>query len=205
MSEGPSPETTKQRRRLGDLAPDPEMWAALDDGARLSVILDDFYTRVFADARLAPFFVGRTKDWVAQKQYSFLMQIFTGRDVYFGDRPRNVHHWMVISDELFDYRERLMADVLRAHGLAEHLVERWMSVEEIYRKQIVKSAPIPRKVGGRPLPLEGYETTTLGIGSLCDGCQGEMAAGSEARYHVRTGHTYCATCLPPGADAPRAP
>ena len=49
-----------QRRRRGDLKPDPEMWAALDQGEKLTQILTDFYTRVFADPRLSPFFEGVT-------------------------------------------------------------------------------------------------------------------------------------------------
>jgi truncated hemoglobin YjbI len=188
-----------ERRRKSDLAPDPEMWAALDQGALLSRILDDFYTRAFADPRLAPFFEGRTKDWIAQKQFSFLQQLFTGIDCYFGDRPRNAHHWMVISDELFDYREELMEGCLRRAGLPAHLVARWRAVEERFRKQIVKDAPIPRKIRGVALPLEGYESIELTIGTLCDGCAQAVESGQVVRYHVRTGKTYCATCMPPGA------
>lgn len=187
---------TTERRRLGDLKPDPEMWAALDDGALLTRILDDFYTTVFADPRLAHFFEGRTKDWVAQKQYSFLCQIFSGAPVYFGDRPRNAHHWMVIDDALFDHREAIMEACLRRHGLPEHLVQRWMSVEEIFRKQIVKAAPVPRKVNGAALPLEGYDRIVLDSGTLCDGCGAEVGTGATLTFHVRTGKGYCTTCMP---------
>jgi len=185
-----------RRRRLGDLEPDPEMWAALEHGALLSRILDDFYTRAFADPRIAPFFEGRTKDWIAQKQYSFLCQIFTGEPVYFGDRPRNAHHWMVIDDDLFDHREELMAGCLRRHGLPEHLVARWRSVEEIFRKQIVKAAPVPKKLNGVALPLDGYEVAELSIGTLCDACGRAIDPGESASYHVRTGVTHCSRCRP---------
>lgn len=190
------------RRRRGDLAPDPEMWQALERGEKLTRILTDFYDIVFDDPRLAPFFEGRTKPWVIQKQYSFMHEIFTGEKVYFGDRPRNVHHWMVISEELFDHREAIMETCLRRHGLPEHLIARWRAVEEVFRRQIVKDAPIPRKIRGVALPLEGHDDIVLAVGSLCDGCQGEMAAGSPARYHVRTGRTYCPACLPPDATRP---
>jgi truncated hemoglobin YjbI len=178
------------------------MWAALDQGEGLSRILDDFYTRVFADARLSPFFANTKKSWVQEKQYSFLRQVFTGEKVYFGDRPRNAHHWMVISDELFDHREQLMREALERYGLAEPLIERWMTMEEIFRKQIVKKEPIPRKLRGEALPLDGYDALQLDIGTLCDGCSAEVSAGSVVRYHVRTGKTYCATCMPEDEAAP---
>lgn len=188
----------KYHNRRGKLAPDPEMWAALsrvaDDGAGLNEILDDFYSRVYADARLAHFFEGVTKQRAIEKQHSFLRSIFTGERVYFGDRPRNAHHWMVISNELFDYREALMEDCLRRWGLAEHLIKRWREVEETFRRAIVKDKPWPKKINGVELPLEGYDTLTLEFTSLCDGCEGEMNIGDTVTYHVRTGKTWCATC-----------
>jgi truncated hemoglobin YjbI len=185
-----------RRRRLSDLKPDPEMWAALDGGERLTAILQDFYERAYVDPRLSPFFEGVTRQRAIEKQYSFLRQIFTGEDVYFGDRPSNAHHWMVISEDLFDHREALMESCLRRHGLPEHLVARWGAVEEVFRKVIVKAAPRPRKIHGIELPVDGYGTVELAIGSLCDGCEGAMESGSRARYHLRTGRTYCGACLP---------
>jgi truncated hemoglobin YjbI len=185
-----------ESRRRGDLKPRPELWAALDDGKKLLDILIDFYGRVYEDPRLAHFFEGTTKQRAIEKQYSFLRDKFTGEKHYFGDRPRNAHHWMVISDELFDYREDLMEDCLRRAGLSPHLVEQWREVEEVFRPQIVKSKPFGRKVRGVELPVEGYEGLTLDAGSLCDGCETEMNVGEVVRYHVRTGRAYCAECVP---------
>ncbi len=187
---------TRYRRRAGDLAPHPEMWAALEQGAGLTRILEDFYTHVYADARLSPFFRSTTKQRAIEKQFSFLKEIFTGEECYFGDRPYNAHHWMVISDELFDYRESLMESCLRRYGLPEPLVSRFRAAEEVFRKQIVKSAPRPRKLRGVALPLEGFNEVEIAGGTLCDGCQAPIAAGERARYHVRTGETYCFTCKP---------
>jgi truncated hemoglobin YjbI len=188
--------STTHARRLGDLAPKPELWAALDGGRKLTEILTDFYDRVYADPRLAPFFEGTTKARAIEKQYSFLHDKFTGSATYFGDRPRNAHHWMVISHELFDYREALMEACLRRAGLPEHLIAQWIGTEEVFRKQIVKAEPVARKIRGVALPLDGYEPLVLSIGSLCDGCVEPMNPGDAVQYHVRTGRTYCATCLP---------
>lgn len=175
--------------------PDPEMWQALQEGALLSRILEDFYGRVFEDERLAPYFHGVTRQRAIEKQFLFLRQQFTGEKVYFGDRPRNAHHWMVISNELFDYREELMLDCLRRHGLPEPLVQRWRALEERFRSDIVKDAPWKRKMGNVELPLDGYEETVLEIGSLCDGCGSEVDAGVAVRYHVRLGTLYCPDCM----------
>lgn len=199
-----------RRRPMGDLAPDPELWTALEEGERLRRILDDFYTRAFADPRLQPFFEGLTREWVAQKQYNFLQAKFTGDKSFFGNRPRRAHHWMVISDELFDHREALMEACLREAGLPEHLIDRWLGTEEVFRKQIVKAAPVPLKINGVPLPLEGWEEITTEIGTLCDGCEAPVDAGVTVRFHVRTGKMHCPACIavadiePSASDEPAA-
>jgi truncated hemoglobin YjbI len=189
--------TTRYRRRGGDLAPDSELWSALGAEAGLRRLLEDFYARVYADPLLAPFFRFTTRSRAVDKQFSFLMEILTGTECYFGDRPYNAHHWMVISDALFEHREALMAECLRSHGVAEHLVSRFRRIDETFRKQIVKRAAKPRKLRGEALPLEGLGDVEIAMGTLCDGCHGEIAAGARARYHLRTGQTYCAACAAP--------
>jgi truncated hemoglobin YjbI len=172
------------------------MWEALERGPRLRRILEDFYSQVYADPRLSPFFAHTTREWAIDHQYAFLGEIFSGQEMYFGDRPRNAHHWMVISDELFDYREALMEACLRRHGLPEDLLREWRAVEESFRSHIVKDRPFGKKRRGVELPLDGYESIELSAGGVCDGCSGEIAIGGVARYHVRTGLTYCGRCDP---------
>jgi truncated hemoglobin YjbI len=199
--DGTSRDEERTRHRTGPLAPDPELWAALDEGRGLSAVLEDFYERVYRDERLKHFFAGVTRDWVAQKQYTFMRSILTGERVYFGHRPRNAHHWMVISDELFDYREELLASCLRDYGLPEPLVARVRAIDECFRKQIVKDQPFPRKFGGMTFQLEGVEPLEMVIGTLCDACQGEIAVGETAWVHARTGQARCCGCSAGGAEA----
>jgi len=181
-------------------APDPEMWTALGEGDLLSVILTDFYTRVFDDPVLSPYFHGVTKQRLIEKVYQFMRSIFTGEKIYFGERPRNAHNWMVISDETFDHREELMASCLRAHGLAEHLVQRWRRIEESSRGDVVKQKPWNKVMeGGVEIPLDGYGEVAIEVGTLCDGCKGEIAPGEKVRYHLRLGTTYCGGCAKPGS------
>lgn len=176
------------------IAPEPELWTALRHGDGLTEILSDFYNRVFADPRLFPFFHNVTKQRVIEKQYEFLHQLFTGNDIYFGLRPFNAHHWMVISDELFDYREELMEDCMRRYGLAEPLIWRWNAIHERFRRDIVKASPRGIVEQGVERYLERFETMLLTVGSLCDGCGQVIAEGTTIRYHVRTGQIYCPAC-----------
>lgn len=181
-------------KRTGLLAPDPEMWQALQQGQLLRSILTEFYTQVYADEALSPFFTSVTIDRIIDKQYSFLRSIFTGEKCYFGDHPKNAHHWMVISDELFDYREAMMENTIRKYDLPEHLIRRWLEIEAIFRRVIVKDKPIPRKVGNLELPLDGYSSINLEVSSICDSCNVEIPCGTLGYYHRRTGKLTCAKC-----------
>jgi len=175
--------------------PDIEIWDALEDGKKLNKILHDFYTIVYSDPRLSPFFVNITKQRSIEKVYLFLRQIFTGEKVYFGDRPRNAHHWMVISDELFDYREDIMVACLRENNMPEHLIKRWRAIEESFRPDIVKSEPWNKFFGDIEIPVEGFEELVLDSGTMCDSCQQPVEAGAHVRYHVRLGTVYCPSCM----------
>lgn len=174
--------------------PDVELWAALDNGALLTRILPDFYTRVYADPRLSPFFKNVTKQRLIEKQYSFLKRAITGELCYFGERPRNAHHWMVINDELFDYRNDLLRQTARNHGLDEKWLRRWEVIEESFRRDIVKDKAWPRVVGGVEVGLDGFSEIVLDEGSLCNSCEQVIKKGESVRYHLRTGETFCASC-----------
>jgi ferredoxin-NADP reductase/ferredoxin len=186
-------------------APDPELWAALGEGELMMTILTNFYACVFEDPLLSPYFRGVTRQRLIEKVYSFMRQLITGEKIYFGDRPRNAHHWMVIPDEIFAHREALMRWCLRRHGLPEHLVERWNRLEERYRNDIVKFQPWPRVVAGIEVPLDGFGELTIEVGTICDGCGREINRGEHVRYHRRLGSTYCCDCAALRADGGDGP
>ncbi len=180
--------------KLEAVAPDPELWQALEQGPGLRQILEDFYTRAYADPRLSPFFHNVTKRRAISKQYAFLAEVFSGEDNYFGLNPFNAHHWMIISDDLFDYREDIFEGCVRRYGLAEHLVRRWMAFQELFRREIVKSVQRGIFYDGVEHKKEGYSVETIIVATLCDGCGGEVPVGATARMHKRTGELFCENC-----------
>lgn len=169
----------EQRRRAGDVKPDPEWYRAIGGDATVKQVLEVFYERVFADPLLGRFFVRTDKPTIRGKQFGFLKRCFTGEaDAYMGQRPRNAHHGMVISDEQFDHRAGLLRQVLVEVGLAPADVDRWMAVEEVFRRQIVKDRPWPLFYRGQATYwAEEAKEERLAVDSSCDSCGGEVAAG----------------------------
>ncbi|HAZ08052.1 MAG TPA: hypothetical protein DCZ01_05910 [Elusimicrobia bacterium] len=184
----------RDAEKLAGLQPDPELWSALEHGPGLTRILVDFYQRVFADGQLAPFFHNVTRERAIQKQYEFLASLFSGERSYFGLNPFNAHHWMVISDDLFDYREAMFEQVLREHGLAEELVRRWLALHELFRAEIVKSVPRGIVSAGVEQALHSHAEECLSIDAVCDGCAREIPAGTPSRYQYRIGSLHCSAC-----------
>lgn len=173
---------------------DPELWRALDEGKKLRTILEDFYRTVYEDPRLSPFFHNVTRERAISKQYEFLADVFSGEIEFFGLKPFNAHHWMVISEELFDYRESLFEACLRKHELSETLIRRWLAFHERFRPDIVKSSPRGMFIDGIEHRHEGFSDEELDFAMVCDGCAGEMPQGSTGRLHRRTGKLFCANC-----------
>ena len=174
---------------------DIEMWNALQQGKKLKLILDDFYQQVYQDNQLSAFFKHSTQKHSSEKQYLFMRQLFSGEKCFFGDRPKNAHHWMVITDELFDYREKLLKQCLQKHNLPEHLIQRWIKLDESFRNDIVKHSPQHKVINGITFPLDGFETLKIDEGTLCDGCNQAIEKGETVRYHLRLGLTYCTKCM----------
>lgn len=192
--ESPVPAPPGDTEILAGIQADPALWEALGHGKKLRAMLEDFYTEIYQDARLSPFFHNVTKERAVSKQYEFLADLFQGTKNYFGLKPFNAHHWMVISDDLFDYREAMFERHLRAHELPEEFIRRFLYTHELFRREIVKSQARGLFVDGVEQLKEGYDDETLMIDAVCDGCFEEMLAGSCGRMHRRTGQLYCENC-----------
>ena len=174
--------------------PDPALWQALDDGLLARRVLEAFYDRVYEDEVLSPFFKGVTKDRAIDKQYSFMRQCITGEKIYMGDRPRNAHHWMIITHEVFDHRQQLMVETMRSVGLGDDIIERWTGFEEYFRPDIVKSNIWPRKVGNTLVMNHGFSSEVIAEATICDHCQREVLAGETVLLHQRRGTISCSDC-----------
>ncbi len=174
---------------------DPGLWAELQDGGdKVRRILADFYDAVYADEALAPFFERVSKEHIAGQQYTFMKRCLLGEKVYFGDRPRNAHHWMVISEALMDHRQALMERALLDNGLTPSQAERWMRLEEHFRGDIVKTSAWPKRIGALEVMFEGVGQEVMAVATLCDFCQAEIDAGTRVVVHQRRGWVSCPDC-----------
>lgn len=171
---------TKLHRRIEDAEPDPAYYREIGGDETLRRVLDAFYEKVFVDPVLAPFFARSDKETLKGKQFGFLRMRFTGeRGRYMGQRPRNAHHFMVISDADFDHRQAILRETLERDRLAPAQVARWLEIEEVFRRQIVKDKPVPLFYRGvRTFWAAEPREEPAVVATVCDTCGAEIEAGA---------------------------
>ena len=179
---------------VAPLPPEPGLWDELGGDAKVLAVLHSFYTRVYADPLLRPFFERVTMDRIIGKQFAFLKEHIGGVPGYWGEQPRNAHHWMVINDATFDHRQNLMLQAMREHGIPDDLIARWSRYEEQFRPEIVKYKPWLKRVGDLLVDTEQYEECVLDEATVCDYCGGEIPGQTRVRYHKRIGKVGCEAC-----------
>lgn len=65
---------------------------------------------------------------------------FNGPNNYSGDTPAFVHMHMFITDEMADIRETLLRKAILAEGLSATIADRWLAVDQSFRRAIVKKS-----------------------------------------------------------------
>ena len=186
-----SPPTTAPSERL---QPNPTLWKQLGGDEKIREILTTFYQKVYADSQLAPFFGRVTMERTIGKQFAFLKENIVGEQVYFGEQPRNSHHWMVISDSLFQHRIDLMRQSLQEHSIPQTLIQQFEMYELQFKEEIVKSQAWLKQVGDLFVDTEKYEECRLDEATVCDYCGAEIAKHTLVRFHTRIGKLACQNC-----------
>lgn len=83
----------------------------------LETVVDDFYGRVLADDRLAPFFVGTNLPRLKGMQVEFFTGALDGPAIYRGRSMREVHRGRGIEQEHFDLVAEYLTESLLAAGV----------------------------------------------------------------------------------------
>ena len=100
-----------------------------------------FYDKIYAHPWLKQFFADIDQKTIEDQQTDFMISNMGGGKIYSGALPKNAHRHMFVSHELFDLRQVLLRESLLESGVPEDLAERWLRIDEAFRKSIVKDDP----------------------------------------------------------------
>lgn len=99
-----------------------------------------FYNKIYAHPWIGRFFQGISQDVIEGQQNDFMGQNFGGPVYYLGKLPVAAHKHMLITDELFELRKKLLEDSLNEVGLDPEHIQKWLKVDSAFRNGIVKKS-----------------------------------------------------------------
>ena len=99
--------------------------------------VDDFYARVLADGRLAPFFTETDLNRLKAHQRAFIAAAIGGPEIYQGRDMASAHAGLGIADSDFDAVVGHLVDTLSGLGVPEETIGQIGSVLAPLRSDIV--------------------------------------------------------------------
>ena len=105
--------------------------------AAVSLAVESFYTKVMADATLAPFFEGMNLDAIKRHQRDFFTVLLDGPELYDGRSMRNAHAGLHVTDADFTRTLEHLRETLEELGVDAPVVESVLRRIEGMRAAIV--------------------------------------------------------------------
>lgn len=98
-----------------------------------------FYDKLYAHPWLKDFFTPIDQKLIENQQTDFMTSNMGGGKIYSGGLPKNVHRHMFVSEEMFEVRKSLLQESLAECGVPGDLAERWIRIDEAFKKSVVKN------------------------------------------------------------------
>lgn len=112
-------------------------------GGRSSLIAINklFYDKVYKHPWLKLYFQQVPQDHIEIQQVDFMQKVLGGENIYVGKAPPVAHKHMFIPNELFDVRKQLLIETFNELNTHPELVDKWLSLDESFRRILVKKSP----------------------------------------------------------------
>ena len=138
--------------------------------------VDDFYARVLADGRLAPFFTGTDLHRLKAHQRAFIAAAVGGPEIFAGRDMASAHAGLGIGDGDFDAVVGHLAGTLTGLGVPEDMIRQIGGALAPLRDDIVTTPSLPAATARRTISPHREDVTVSlrTVGSMAGG--GPLAA-----------------------------
>ncbi len=99
-----------------------------------------FYGKIYKHNWLKKYFTEKPRHVLEEQQTDFMMQLMGGPKGYSGKNPKSAHQHMLISEELFEERAKLLSDSIKEAGIADNLRKEWITADAALKKSLVKDS-----------------------------------------------------------------
>jgi len=116
----------------------------------LTVIVEDFVSRVFDDFIIGFLFLGRDRERIVRHEVEHAAEHLGGPREYTGRPIARVHRPLPINRGHFRRRLALLRTVLRQHDVPDDIIERWIAADRRLEEAVVDGtdcAPPPPPSG----------------------------------------------------------
>jgi hemoglobin len=115
------------------------IYDAIGGAGAVRAAVDDFYARVLADPRLAPFFTGTDLNRLKAHQRAFIAAAIGGPEIFSGRDMASAHAGLGITDADFDAVVGHLVDTLSGLGVPEETIGQIGSALAPLRSDIVSA------------------------------------------------------------------
>ncbi|MCJ8318683.1 MAG: group 1 truncated hemoglobin [Colwellia sp.] len=100
-----------------------------------------FYDKVYLDPWLKLYFEQIPQQHIEDQQVDFMQKILGGENLFVGKAPPVAHMHVFVSEELFALRQELLKDAFIEAKAHPKLVEKWLMLDQSFKRIIVKKSP----------------------------------------------------------------
>ena len=97
-----------------------------------------FYDKIYAHNWLKKYFTGKPQHVIEEQQTDFMVQLMGGPKVYSGKSPKSAHQHMLITEELFEERAKILSESIKQAGVADNLRQEWLAADAALKKALIK-------------------------------------------------------------------
>ena len=106
----------------------------------ISKVHETFYDKIYADPWLSKYFSQRPREHLVKQQNIYFVQLMGGPKRYCGQAPNNAHQFMMITEELFELRSKLLSEAIKENGVNDEHRKEWLALNDSFKKIIVKKS-----------------------------------------------------------------
>lgn len=97
-----------------------------------------FYDKVYEHPWLGLYFQEVDQEVIEAQQVDFMSAALGGPKVYLGKLPIPAHKHILITEEIFDLREKLLHEALQEANACSQLIERWQKIDNAFKSKLIK-------------------------------------------------------------------
>lgn len=97
-----------------------------------------FYDKAYANRWLRKFFTDKPQIILENQQTDFMIQLMGGPKIYGGKSPKMAHQHIVITEELFELRAKLLSESIKEAGVRDDLRNEWLDADRTFKRALEK-------------------------------------------------------------------